>query len=205
MSWVAIDDNAPEHRKQLAAGPAACWLWVCGIAYCNRQKARDGFIPEAKVAVLYPIPNAKREAERLVSAGLWKRVEGGYLVHDYHEYQPTAEQIEAMREAKRRAGSAGGKRSGEVRRAKADAKQTKQTTKHVLPENEAGACEAERSKREANAKQNEAPPLPPSEKRSLTLSSIKSGERDQGVDHASSRGPAPLGELLTLASGGSPR
>jgi hypothetical protein len=194
MSWAAIDDNAPEHRKLLAVGPVACWLWVCGIAYCNRQKARDGFIPETKISVLYPIPNAKREAEKLVAGGLWERVDGGFLVHDYHDYQPSAEEVEAMRQAKRRAGSAGGKRSGEVRRAKAEAaKQTKQ----VLQENEAGACEAERSKREA--KRSPSPPL--SERLINPLSSPQSRETDQGVDPADARGPTQLGALLPLAAG----
>jgi hypothetical protein len=128
VSWVSIDDNAPDHRKQLAAGPAACWLWVCGLCYANRQPARDGFIPEAKALILYPLPNVKREIAKLVEVKLWDRADGGYQIHDYADYQPNAAVIEARREARSAAGRAGGKRSGEVRRGEAnEASASKQT------------------------------------------------------------------------------
>lgn len=117
MAWVKLDDQARQHRKILAAGPVGAWLWVCGLMYCNSQKARDGFVPEAAVPVLYPVPGWRREAARLVSVGLWERVEGGYLVHDYHEYQPTAEEAERQRAQKALAGRAGGIRSGASRKA----------------------------------------------------------------------------------------
>ncbi len=116
MSWVRIDDRAPEHRKLLEAGPLAAWLWVCGLCYCNRQKARDGFIPASALPVLYPMPKPGTHAEKLVSAGLWEPVNGGYLIHDYHDFQPDAETANAISEARREAGRRGGKRSGEARR-----------------------------------------------------------------------------------------
>jgi hypothetical protein len=140
MSWVSIDDNAPDHRKQLAAGPMACWLWVCGLCYCNRQPARDGFIPEPKVALLYPGINAKRDAAKLVAVGLWDRVDGGYRIHEYELYQLGAAEVEARREARRAAGRAGGIRSGEVRRGEAnEASASKQTEASASSNSEANA------------------------------------------------------------------
>lgn len=82
MSWPTLDDAAPLHRKQLAAGALACWLWTCGLCYCERQEAKDGFIPEAVIKLLYPGLGPK-QAKRLVDAGLWERAKGGYVVHDY--------------------------------------------------------------------------------------------------------------------------
>jgi hypothetical protein len=115
MSWVKIDDGAPDHPKLLAAGAEACWLWVCGLAYCNRQPKRTGLIPEAKVSVLYPVKNAAKLAERLVKVGLWERAEGGgYQIHDYLDFQPTLD----LRAARAEAGRAGGRKSGEARRSK---------------------------------------------------------------------------------------
>lgn len=116
MAWVKLDDQARHHRKVLAAGPVGAWLWVCGLMYCNSQKARDGFIPESVLAVLYPIRGVKREALRLVSVGLWTRTSEGYVVHDYHDYQPTPEAAAATSEARSLAGKLGGVRSGESRR-----------------------------------------------------------------------------------------
>ena len=80
MTWAKIDDRAHEHRKQLAAGPEACWLWVCGLMYANRQPARDGFIPASALRMLYPFKSPKRLATKLVKAGLWTRTDGGYVI-----------------------------------------------------------------------------------------------------------------------------
>ncbi len=83
MTWAKLDDRANEHRKQLSAGPEACWFWACGLMYANRQKERDGFIPDAAIGMLYPVKSPKRLAEKLVAVGLWERVDGGYRIHDF--------------------------------------------------------------------------------------------------------------------------
>jgi hypothetical protein len=56
----------------------------------------------------------------LVRVGLWEEVEGGYLVHDYDDYQPTKAEVLAEREQKQAAGRAGGIAAAKAR-AKADA------------------------------------------------------------------------------------
>lgn len=117
MSWVRIEDRAPEHRKQLAAGPAACWLWLCGLAYANRQPQHDGFIPTAALPGLGCGAKASKEATRLVEVGLWERVSGGWQIHDYHAYQLTPDQIRVRSES----GRSGGVKSGETRRSKREA------------------------------------------------------------------------------------
>lgn len=147
MSWVKLDDQARHHRKILAVGPTAAWLWACGLMYCNSQKARDGFIPAEAVQILYPVPNWKREIPKLVSAGLWEEVSGGYVIHDYHEYQPTVDDAAALSEKRAAAGRLGGMRRAE--RQSAPPPSSKQTPKQV-----ASVC------LEANAKQNEARPDP---------------------------------------------
>lgn len=136
MSWVKLDDQARHHRKILAAGPVAAWMWACGLMYCNSQKARDGFIPDAAVPILYPIPGWRREAIKLVSIGLWDRVEGGYKVHDYHEYQPRPEADSISLSAKRaEAGRAGGLKSAEARRKQVASSNSEQvaSSKSKLP------------------------------------------------------------------------
>ena len=152
MSWVKLDDQARHHRKILAVGPTAAWLWACGLMYCNAQKARDGFIPNEAVQILYPIPTWKKEVPKLVAQGLWEPVEGGYQVHDYHDYQPNSDAISDLSEKRAAAGRAGGRRSGESRASKAtDAVEApaKQNAKQVASK-----------QNEANAKQNEARPDP---------------------------------------------
>lgn len=101
MSWAKIDDRANEHRKMLAAGAEACWLWACGLMYANRQPARDGFIPEAVLAMLYPFKYPKRLVSRLIDAGLWEKAPGGYQIHEFTLWNQTKEQVEE-RKAKAR-------------------------------------------------------------------------------------------------------
>ncbi len=129
MAWVKLDNGFREHRKVLRATPAGVCLWVCGLDYCNRQPARDGFIPTEVVAVLYPMPKPLTVASKLVEAGLWEATDDGFIVHDYHDYQPTAEEAEAQREQRREAGRRGGKRRASNAQAKA-----KQTASESLEE-----------------------------------------------------------------------
>src|SRR5262245_29321116 len=116
MSWAKIDDRANEHRKMLSAGAEACWFWTCGLMYANRQPARDGFIPEAMLAMLYPLKNPRRLADKLVAVGLWEKAPGGYLIHKFVSWNPSKEQIEEERARGRERAA----KSYERRKAKSD-------------------------------------------------------------------------------------
>ena len=133
MAWVRLDDGFSEHPKVLAAGALGLSLWVCGLAYCNRQKRKTGIIPTEKVPVLFPIPSPMKVAARLIEVGLWEPVEGGFRVHDYHEFQPTDD----LRTVRAEAGRRGGVRSGEMRQVKQIASHDEATVKQVASENEA--------------------------------------------------------------------
>lgn len=83
--------------KFIAAGAHAGWLWVGGLGYC-KEHLTDGFIPDAVVPTLAPgVKQPAKSAEMLVSAGLWESVNGGYLMHDYHEHNPTKALVEKKR------------------------------------------------------------------------------------------------------------
>ncbi len=130
VSWVKLDDRFADHPKVLAAGALAGFMWVCGLAYANSQKKRDGFIPATKVPVLYPLPSPMKLAKKLVAVGLWEERDDGYQIHDYHDFQPSDD----VRSARSEAGRRGGQRSGATRRAK---QESKQLASSLLPEIEA--------------------------------------------------------------------
>jgi hypothetical protein len=93
MAWVYLDDQFPEHPKVIAAGPEAAWLYVCGLAYVKRHGTR-GFISAAVLPRISDVSQPVRRANRLVSVGLWrKRTDGepGYEIHDYDEWNRTAD------------------------------------------------------------------------------------------------------------------
>lgn len=101
MSWIKIDDQFADHPKVVEAGPLAAWLYVCGLTYCGRYLT-DGWIPDGQVRKLADVDKATDLADRLVDVGLWDRVDDGYVVHDYLDYNPSGAKVKAEREANAR-------------------------------------------------------------------------------------------------------
>ena len=101
MPWAKIDDDAPSHPKMFRAGLEAFGLWVAGNCYCN-HRLTDGFIASDDLALLFPgthLQRLRRCADKLVEARLWEIVDGGWQVHDFHEYNASADQVKAERQA----------------------------------------------------------------------------------------------------------
>jgi hypothetical protein len=123
MAWIRLDDQLAHHPKFVKAGAVAAWLWVCGQSYCGRYLT-DGFIPCDALSSLGTVAKPEREAARLVAAGLWDSVDGGWQIHDYHDYQPTRVEVERRRKNRRESGRLGGRRRhDDGHGAKQDAKQ----------------------------------------------------------------------------------
>lgn len=116
MSWFRIDDKFHSHSKVLMAGNAATGLYTrCGAWSCDQ--GTDGMIPR-HVARSF---GSTREITSLVSCGLWAEVETGYVMPDFLDFNPSAAEVEAKRQARAEAGAKGGQRSGETRRSKGEA------------------------------------------------------------------------------------
>lgn len=113
MSWFKVDDNLAFHHKTVAAGVSAMGLWVRAGSWCA-QTLTDGFVPEHMVPAL--ADGDAGLAGRLVEAGLWRRVKGGFAFHEWTDRQPTRQSIEDRRAMRADAGRKGGVRSGQVRR-----------------------------------------------------------------------------------------
>jgi len=109
MTWLKIESSVSRNRKFLQAGPAASWLWICGIAYCQ-EGLTDGFIPREALPMLGVSKDAERLATKLVIAGLWDACEdGGWRVHNYLDHNRSAADIAAIRAARAAGGKLGGK------------------------------------------------------------------------------------------------
>lgn len=96
MPWFKVDDTFPHHAKVMAAGNAACGLWVRAGAW-SMQQLSDGFVPRHVARQL----GTPREARALVDAGLWIEKDDGYEFHEWAGRQPSRVQVEADREAAR--------------------------------------------------------------------------------------------------------
>jgi hypothetical protein len=97
MGWVRLDDTMPHHPKILAVGHRGAWLFTSAVCWSNRYLT-DGFIPDTALPMLTDIPNVRELADRLTEVGLFDRTESGFLIHDYHEYQPSSAKVKASRE-----------------------------------------------------------------------------------------------------------
>lgn len=95
MPWVKIDDRFTEHPKIAALSDSAVALFVAALCYCNRNLS-DGHVAEhvALGQLRYCGGNALAAVRELEVAGLLERSAcGGWTVHDFHDYQPTKQQV----------------------------------------------------------------------------------------------------------------
>ena len=71
MTWFRVDDSFYDHPKVLGLDMSARGLWVSAGTYCARHLT-DGVISEREIRV---IGGTRRQAEKLVAAGLWRVVD----------------------------------------------------------------------------------------------------------------------------------
>jgi hypothetical protein len=116
--WARVDDQFGEHPKVLSLGRdrfAGMGVWLLGLTYANRFLT-DGFIPDAALPA-----GSRKLVSRLVEVRLWDKVTGGFRIHDFADYQPSREDVIALRAARAEAGRKGGYASGSTRRSKTKA------------------------------------------------------------------------------------
>lgn len=103
MPFHRTDDQMHGHPKARRAGLPALGLWVMAGSHSMAYKT-DGFVPDWFVSSW---PGGKKAADALVREGLWDTAirepengesrETGYQFHDWHDYNPTADEIERDR------------------------------------------------------------------------------------------------------------
>ena len=99
MAWVKIDDQFSVNAKVLAAGKDGRELHISALCHCNRNLT-DGLVAVdvvRQIGALFEVYDTDAAIERLLAIGLWERVDGGYMIHDYLEYNPSREQVLAQR------------------------------------------------------------------------------------------------------------
>lgn len=109
MTWFRADDDLPEHVKadaiERAAGSpaalAAAWMtWLHMGCDCAKRRT-DGLFDRARAHRAVRLPPAMVDAAlaSLVSARLLDLEGDAYRLHDWADYQPTKEELDADRKA----------------------------------------------------------------------------------------------------------
>ena len=108
MAWVRFDNGIGNHRKALELSDkhylAALGLLLVCVGYCDSQRT-DGFIP-AKALRRIADGDYKTPLGELVRVGFLEEKPDGYQVHDYLDWQQSAEQIETRSEQSSKAAHA---------------------------------------------------------------------------------------------------
>ena len=97
MTWLKLDDGFAEHDKILPLTDKAFRLHVVGMLACARNLT-DGFVSDSRfISVAATARSTRKHATELEQVGLWQRVEAGWRVRDYLDYNPSAEKVREER------------------------------------------------------------------------------------------------------------
>ncbi len=105
MTWLRVDDQISYAAATVQAGNAAMGAWLRMSAWSAAQLA-DGIVPTAVAHTMA----ASRELAALVNAGLVVEREDAYEIVGYLETNPSREQVQREREARRAGGRFGASR-----------------------------------------------------------------------------------------------
>lgn len=94
VSWCRFDDGFWCHPKVIALSDAAVGVFVKLCCYSSQQLT-DGALTGPVVAMLSM--RSPEALDELVTAGLLERGDGGYQIHDYLDYNPSAREVKKAR------------------------------------------------------------------------------------------------------------
>lgn len=106
--WFKVDDSFFSNPKTAMLSDGATALWLRSGSW-SAQQLTDGFIPARMVPMFRGSDDSVRE---LCDVGLWERDEerDGYRFHDWSDYQPDGEEVDALRRKRSEAGKRGADR-----------------------------------------------------------------------------------------------
>lgn len=107
MSYTLVDDGFHSNPKVLAAGLDGAGLYARALSYCGAYLT-DGFVPTEWVR--QATGGRRTPALKCATAGLWRPVEGGYMIPDYLEFNPSRAEVLARREERSRSGKEGARK-----------------------------------------------------------------------------------------------
>ena len=104
MTWFKVDDGLHSHRKVRSLPRKdrmpALGLWCLAGSWCA-DNLTDGHVP---TYMLEELGGTLRQAQLLVTSGLWVQVDDGFQFHGWSDEgrQPTRAEVEAHRESERK-------------------------------------------------------------------------------------------------------
>lgn len=103
MGWVKLDDGFFLNPKVMAAGPQAATFYLAALCWSGSANT-DGFIPDYALPAISAQVSCRSRAEiaqRLRSAELWREAPGGHVIHDFLQWQASADDRSHQRKRNR--------------------------------------------------------------------------------------------------------
>lgn len=100
--FARVNDEWWSHPKILGCPLSARGLWITALSWSCHQ--RTDHVPTSFVAL---VDGTDDDTSELVSRGLWHAVDGGWVIHDWSEYQE-----KTVSEKRAEAGAKGGRARG---------------------------------------------------------------------------------------------
>ena len=98
MAWLKLDDGFPEHPRIDPLTARAFRLHITALCLVAR-KLTDGHITTKDAQVCRVRAGASpTNIDELVNAGLWQPNGNGWVIRDYLDYNPSAEQVKEDRQ-----------------------------------------------------------------------------------------------------------
>lgn len=106
--WFKVDDSFFSNPKTAMLSDGATALWLRSGSW-SAQQLTGGFVPARMVPMFRGSDDSVRE---LCDVGLWERDDerDGYWFHDWSDYQPDGEEVDALRRKRSEAGKRGADR-----------------------------------------------------------------------------------------------
>ena len=103
--WFKVDDSFFSNPKTAMLSDGATALWLRSGSW-SAQQLTGGFVPARMVPMFRGSDDSVRE---LCDVGLWERDDerDGYWFHDWSDYQPDGEEMDALRRKRSEAGKRG--------------------------------------------------------------------------------------------------
>ena len=98
MTWAKLDDQFVEHPRISPLSDKAFRLHVAAICHASR-KLTDGHISATDIRILQALTRARtKHIEELLASGVWTANGGsGWVIRDYLDYNPPADQVKERR------------------------------------------------------------------------------------------------------------
>lgn len=97
MPWVRLDDRFPSHRKVALLSDRAFRLHVSALCWAS-ENLTEGKILDSELRVIAHVRGIKAAAKELEDRELWDRVDDGWVIHDFLEYNPDRVKVQKQRE-----------------------------------------------------------------------------------------------------------